>query len=101
MSSCRGGHYKTENALLEGPTTVRYPEDKIKEAILHPDANIRDRATSYFSKSSSSKSLHAAPSAVNRLPVLQSIRKPGATSSTDFIKSANHSSMSAKRSFSK
>jgi len=32
---------------------VRFPEGKIKEAILHPDPEIRDRATSYFAKSSS------------------------------------------------
>ena len=32
---------------------MRYPEAKIKEAILHPDPEIRDRATSYFAKSSS------------------------------------------------
>ena len=30
---------------------MRFPEDKIKEAILHPDMEIRDRATSYFAKS--------------------------------------------------
>ena len=30
---------------------MRYPEDKIKEAILHPDLDIRDRAVSYFAKS--------------------------------------------------
>jgi hypothetical protein len=30
---------------------VRYPEDKIKEAILHPDIEIRDRAVCYFAKS--------------------------------------------------
>jgi hypothetical protein len=30
---------------------MRYPEDKIKEAILHPDIEIRDRAVSYFTKS--------------------------------------------------
>lgn len=30
---------------------MRYPEDKIKEAILHPDIEIRDRATCYFAKS--------------------------------------------------
>ena len=30
---------------------MRYPEAKIKEAILHPDPNIRDRVTSYFAKS--------------------------------------------------
>jgi hypothetical protein len=30
---------------------MRFPEDKIKEAILHPDLEIRDRATSYFAKS--------------------------------------------------
>ena len=30
---------------------MRYPEDKIKEAILHPDPEIRDRATGYFAKS--------------------------------------------------
>jgi hypothetical protein len=33
---------------------VRYPEDKIKDAILHPDIEIRDRATCYFTKSFSS-----------------------------------------------
>ncbi len=33
---------------------MRYPKDKIKEAILHPDIEIRDRATSYFAKSFSS-----------------------------------------------
>jgi hypothetical protein len=30
---------------------MRYPEDKIKEAILHPDPEIRDRATWYFARS--------------------------------------------------
>src|SRR5947208_11129983 len=30
---------------------MRYPEDKIKEAILHPDVEIRDRAVNYFAKS--------------------------------------------------
>ena len=30
---------------------MRFPEDKIKEAILHPDLEIRDRATDYFAKS--------------------------------------------------
>lgn len=30
---------------------MRYPEAKIKEAILHPDMEIRDRAVSYFAKS--------------------------------------------------
>lgn len=33
---------------------MRYPEAKIKEAILHPDIEIRDRATTYFAKSFSS-----------------------------------------------
>src|ERR1019366_4556560 len=33
---------------IEGSTTVRYPEAKIKEAILHPDLEIRARATRYF-----------------------------------------------------
>jgi hypothetical protein len=33
---------------------MRYPESKIKEAILHPDIEIRDRATSYFAKAFSS-----------------------------------------------
>jgi hypothetical protein len=32
---------------------MRFPEDKIKEAILHPDLEIRDRATRYFAKSHS------------------------------------------------
>ena len=31
---------------------MRYPEGKIKEAILHPDPEIRDRATGYFARSS-------------------------------------------------
>ncbi len=31
---------------------MRYPEDKIREAILHPDPAVRDRAVSYFAKSS-------------------------------------------------
>jgi hypothetical protein len=31
---------------------MRYPEDKIKEAISHPDPEIRDRATWYFAKAS-------------------------------------------------
>jgi hypothetical protein len=30
---------------------MRYPEAKIKEAILHPDLEIRDRAVSYFARS--------------------------------------------------
>jgi hypothetical protein len=30
---------------------MRFPEDKIKEAILHPDPDIRARATAYFAKS--------------------------------------------------
>jgi hypothetical protein len=30
---------------------VRFPEDKIKEAILHADIEVRDRATRYFAKS--------------------------------------------------
>src|SRR4051794_34178014 len=30
---------------------MRYPENKVKEAILHPDIEIRDRAVSYFAKS--------------------------------------------------
>src|SRR6267154_1533845 len=34
--------------------TVRLPESKIKEAILHPEIEIRSRATSYFAKSFSS-----------------------------------------------
>lgn len=32
---------------------MRYPEDKIKEAILHPDLEIRERALRYFSNSHS------------------------------------------------
>ena len=33
---------------------MRHPETKIKEAILHPDIEIRDRATMYFAKAFSS-----------------------------------------------
>lgn len=29
---------------------MRYPQEKIKEAVLHPDIEIRDRAASYFAK---------------------------------------------------
>ena len=29
---------------------MRYPAEQIKDAILHPDPEIRDRATSYFAK---------------------------------------------------
>jgi hypothetical protein len=30
---------------------LRYPEDKIREAILDPDIDLWDRAVSYFAKS--------------------------------------------------
>jgi hypothetical protein len=43
----------TANIDLKGSATVRLSEAKIKEAILHPDIELRDRATSYFAKSSS------------------------------------------------
>jgi len=37
---------------------VRYPQEKIKEAILHPDIEMRDRAVNYFAESfSTDKSL--------------------------------------------
>src|SRR6266446_995003 len=39
------------NTESEGSAAVRFPEAKIKEAILDPDPEIRDRATSYFAKS--------------------------------------------------
>ncbi len=39
------------NTESEGSAAVRFPEDKIKEAILHPDPEIRDGATRYFAKS--------------------------------------------------
>ena len=35
---------------------MRFPESKIKEAILHSDPEIRQRAISYFSKSCSDDS---------------------------------------------
>jgi len=37
----------------ERSTTMRYPEDKIKEAILHPDLDVRDTAIHYFYSSTS------------------------------------------------
>jgi hypothetical protein len=40
-----------EPICREGSRLVRYPEGKIKEAILHPDLEIRDRAIGYFSDS--------------------------------------------------
>jgi hypothetical protein len=42
--------FKRKNDALR-IATVRYPEEKIKDAILHPDIEIRDRATTYFAKS--------------------------------------------------
>jgi hypothetical protein len=36
---------------MEGQATMRCPEDKIKEAILHPDIEVRGRAVSYFGES--------------------------------------------------
>jgi hypothetical protein len=39
----------SQNPHSEG--VMRYPEGKIKEAILHPDIEIRDRAILYFAKS--------------------------------------------------
>ena len=36
--------------------TVRYPAEHIKDAILHPDPEIRHRATSYFAKANSDDS---------------------------------------------
>src|SRR5262249_26645372 len=44
----------TCSALNRGLNPVRYPEDKIKEAILHPDLEIRVRAVHYFADSYSS-----------------------------------------------
>ena len=44
----------TTNIDIEGSTTVRLPETKIKEAILHPDLLIRTRAIRVFDKSFSS-----------------------------------------------
>jgi hypothetical protein len=49
---------------------VRYPEDKIKEAILHPDLEVRDRAASYFAGS------HSADPSVMPL-VIQAVRTHG------------------------
>ena len=40
---------------------MRFPEDKIKEAILHADLEIRDRATAYFAKSYSHDVSRRAP----------------------------------------
>jgi hypothetical protein len=41
------------NSDPERSTTMRYPEDKIKEAILHPDLDVRDTAIRYFYSSTS------------------------------------------------
>lgn len=40
-------------ACRTGPRIVRFSEGKIKEAILHPDIETRDRAVGYFAKSNS------------------------------------------------
>ena len=37
----------------KGPAVVRHPEAKIKEAILHPDLDVRDMAIRYFYSSTS------------------------------------------------
>jgi hypothetical protein len=50
MESSTSAGMETPNSENEGSTAVRYPEAKIKEAILHPDIEIRDRATRYFAK---------------------------------------------------
>src|SRR5262249_27731174 len=33
---------------MKGLAAMRYPEDKIREAILHPDLDVRDTAIRYF-----------------------------------------------------
>ena len=54
---------------------MRYPEDKIKEAILHPDIEIRDRAASYFAKSFSSDTSHHAVGHQSRGDLRQAKRR--------------------------
>jgi len=52
---------------------VRYPEGKIKEAILHPDLDIRDTAIRYF-YSSTSPDCHVCPglgAAADRLATVE------------------------------
>ena len=53
VQACGGGlkGILDDSRPRKGPATVRYPEAKIKEAILHPDIEIRDRAVRYFGKS--------------------------------------------------
>jgi hypothetical protein len=56
---------------------VRYPEDKIKEAILHPDLDVRDTAIRYF-YSSTSPDLTLMPLAI------QAIERYGRTKAFSF-----------------
>jgi hypothetical protein len=62
----KNGSPEQENAVMEGSTAVRISEAKIKEAILHADIEIRDRATSYFAKSFSSE-LSIMPSVIQAM----------------------------------
>jgi hypothetical protein len=56
---------------------VRYPEDKIKEAILHPDLDVRDTAIRYFYSSTS-------PDATLMPLAIQAIERYGRTKAFSF-----------------
>jgi uncharacterized small protein (DUF1192 family) len=63
--------------VLEGSTTVRLSEDKIREAILHPDLDVRDTAVRYFYSST-------APDQ-NLMPLaIEAIEKYGRTEAFSF-----------------
>lgn len=51
---------------------MRYPREKIQEAILHPDINIRERAVNYFTQAYS-------PDPSLMPMVIQAIEKYGRT----------------------
>jgi hypothetical protein len=56
---------------------VRYPEDKIKEAILHPDLDVRDTAIQYFDSSTD-------PDATVMPLAIQAIERYGRTGAFSF-----------------
>ena len=62
---------------------MRYPEDKIKEAILHPDLDVRDTAIRYFYSSTNPD--HAL------MPLaIQAIEKYGRIKAFSFTHYLNH-----------
>jgi hypothetical protein len=66
-----------ENSDMKGPAVVRLSEDKIKEAILHPDLDVRDTAIRYFYSSTT-------PDQTLMPLAIEAIEKYGRTSAFSF-----------------